>query len=233
MSRAPLSVVVIAKNEQDNLPRCLQALSWADEVVVVDDYSKDDTVRVAEDCGARVLQHRFESFAAQRNWAIREGGLRNDWVLMLDADEVATPEFAEEIIEKVSFASPETVAFGTCRKTMMGDSWLKYSDGFPVWIMRVVRRGSAWFEDCGHGEVPFPQIEGEAGQIAQPFLHYPFSRGMDDWWRRHAAYAGREARKESHCKNAVGYAGLLSLNSCKRRRAIRQFSTHQIGRAHV
>ncbi|MEM6473142.1 MAG: glycosyltransferase family 2 protein [Planctomycetota bacterium] len=224
MEKSPISVVVLAKNEQANLPRCLNALGWADEVVVVDDQSEDETARIANELGARVLQHPFESFAKQRNWALREGDLRNEWVLLLDADEVSTPEFAAEVTAQTVSADRETVALKTCRKTMMDGKWLRYSDGFPVWIMRVVRRGQAWFEDSGHGEVPMPKLDGSYGEISEPFLHFPFSRGMDDWWRRHTLYAGREARKELARADGEPFSSLLRMNASCRRRAIRRLS---------
>ena len=92
-----ITVVILTRNEADNIARCLQSLQWADELVVVDDGSTDDTVALAENNGARVIHHRFESFAKQRNWALEHGQLKNEWVLMLDADETSTPEFQAAI----------------------------------------------------------------------------------------------------------------------------------------
>ena len=91
---AAASVVIIAKNEAANLPRCLAALSWCDDVVLVDDHSTDASAEIARQYGARVVTHGFTSFAAQRNWALAEIEFQHDWVVMLDADEVTTPEFA-------------------------------------------------------------------------------------------------------------------------------------------
>ncbi|MGD9613149.1 MAG: glycosyltransferase, partial [Kiritimatiellia bacterium] len=76
----PISAVVLSHNEAGNLPRCLRALRDCAEVVVVDDGSTDDSPRRAAECGARVVVHPFVSFAAQRNWAMDEAGLANDWV---------------------------------------------------------------------------------------------------------------------------------------------------------
>ncbi len=222
--KAPVSVVVLAKNEAGNIVRCIEALQWADEVVVVDDGSTDETVSLATSHGARVVDHRFESFAAQRNWALRHVDLRNDWVLMLDADEVATPEFASDVRGQISRSDRDTVAFRTCRKTMLDDVWLRHSDGFPVWIMRIVRRGRAEFEDSGHGEVPVPVVDGKVGTINEPFLHYAFSRGMDDWWQRHVRYAGREASQEQTLNENHSITSLFSRDSSVRRRGLRSLA---------
>jgi len=222
--RPTIAAIVLAKNEQTNIARCVQSLHWADEIVVIDDASTDDTVSIATEYGARVVDHRFESFAEQRNWALRHAGLRSQWVVMLDADEVSTDAFANELKARVREASKEVVGFRTCRKTMLDGVWLRYSDGFPVWIMRVVRRGDAWFEDSGHGEVPVPKVRGTLGTIGSPFLHFAFSRGMDDWWARHVRYAAREAQRECELLQEASVWALFSSDPSNRRRALRSLA---------
>jgi glycosyltransferase involved in cell wall biosynthesis len=227
---ANVSVVIIAKNEAANLPRCLEALRWCDDVVVVDDHSTDESPEIARQYGARVATHAFTSFAAQRNWALAEIELKYDWVVMLDADEVATPDFAMAVARAIREADAETVAFRTCRKTMFLETWLKYSDGFPVWIMRVVRRGKAWFADAGHGEVPVPPVTGRVGTISEPFLHYPFSKGLSDWLQRHIRYAEREAAGEITGQHAGSLWQLLSWQRDRRRLGLRTLSRQIPGR---
>ena len=219
-----LSAVVLTKNEQANIQRCLMSLKWADEVVVIDDHSEDATVELAEQLGARVLTNAFESFAAQRNWALDRGKLQFRWALMLDADEISTPAFASEIRKAIDSADDETVAFRTCRKTMLDGDWLKYSDGFPVWIMRLVRCGRARFQSSGHGEVPVPEVSGILGTIHAPFIHEAFSRGMDDWWSRHVGYAKKEAEREKSQYEDVALSCLLSPDRSRRRKALRRVS---------
>ena len=219
-----LSVIVLTKNEQDNIQRCLSSLTWADEIVVVDDHSEDDTAQLALQLGARVLTHSFESFAAQRNWALDHGRLQYRWALMLDADEICTPEFSGEVREAIDSANDETVAFRTCRKTMLDGHWLKYSDGFPVWIMRLVRCGYAYFQSSGHGEVPVPDVAGLVGTIRSPFIHEAFSRGMDDWWIRHVGYAKKEAERERRQHDDIALNCLLSADRSRRRKALRRVS---------
>src|SRR5690606_35512971 len=90
MNRFPLTVVVLTRNEELNIARCLGSVQWCDEIAIVDDNSSDSTCSIAASLGARVLRRNFDSFANQRNWALREGRLRNEWMLMLDADDEVT-----------------------------------------------------------------------------------------------------------------------------------------------
>jgi len=216
-----LSVVIIAKNEAVNIRRCLLSVAWCDDVLVVDDFSTDGTGEVAECLGARVVQHPFTSFADQRNWALDHGGLRHEWVLMLDADEAATPEFQRDLAACVAAADDLTAAFAVCRKTMLDGRWLKYSDGFPVWIMRVVRRGRARFVNSGHGEVPVPPVDGRVLRVGEPIVHYPFSKGLSDWLDRHNHYSSREAALELSAAVPIVWPELVCRDGAVRRRALR------------
>ncbi|HEX8967346.1 MAG TPA: glycosyltransferase family 2 protein, partial [Chloroflexota bacterium] len=94
---APVSVLVPTLDEELNLPECLDSLEWADEVYVVDSYSRDRTLEIAREHGANVVQHAFESYSRQKNWALDTLPFRNEWVLIVDADERVTPELRCEI----------------------------------------------------------------------------------------------------------------------------------------
>lgn len=220
----PISVVVITRNEQVNIARCLKALAWCDDVVVIDDHSQDATVSLARMHGARVLEHRFESFASQRNWALDNANLRHPWALMLDADEVVTPELRSQIQLSLPAARPEVVGYRMCRKTMLFRQWLKHSDDFPVWLVRLVRVGHFQFEDSGHGEVPVPSNAGPLKTLSVPFLHYPFEKGLDDWIQRHNRYSAHEAMLELVESNVDVWNGLWTRDRAVRRRTLRHLS---------
>jgi glycosyltransferase involved in cell wall biosynthesis len=226
----PLSVVILARNEASNIERCVRSAAWCEQVVVIDDYSTDRTAELAGNCGAQVLQHEFQSFARQRNWALEHAGLRYEWVLMLDADEALTDELRDELMRTLPLTGNSMVAYRMCRKTIFMGRWLKHSDGFPVWIMRLVRRGGARFQDSGHGEVPVPDVAGEVGTIREPFLHYPFSKGIGDWIDRHNRYAAREAELEFADRALGRWRDLLARDRARRRRALRRISRRLPGR---
>ncbi len=224
MSLTSIAAVVIAKNERHNLERCLHSLTWCDELIVIDDHSTDGTIELATACGARVITHRFESFARQRNWALAEAGLTSEWVLMLDADEVSTEEFRFAVQAAIQSADERTAGYQLCRQTMFFEHWLRYADGFPVWIMRIVRRNRACFVDSGHGEVPVPEVDGVLPRIREPFLHYPFSKGLSDWWQRHNVYSTREAEREWSEAQPLRLTELVGQDPAKRRRALRDLA---------
>jgi glycosyltransferase involved in cell wall biosynthesis len=219
-----LSVVVIVKNEEANIARCLEAVQCCDDLLVVDDFSEDRTREVAESLGARVVQNRFRSFAAQRNWALEHGSLRHDWVLMLDADEIVPQALLQEIEVRLRNVASDVTGFLICRKTMFMGRWLRYSDGFPVWIMRLVRRDVVRFVDAGHGEEPVPQVAGRLGRLHQPLIHFPFSKGLSDWVDRHNRYSTLEAQFELSQLATVSLKAIFSWDRATRRKGLRALS---------
>ena len=169
-----------------------------------------------------MLSHPFESFAQQRNWALEFGSLRHPWALMLDADEVITPEFCAQLAERIGQAGKNTVGFMICRKTIFLGRWLRHSDAFPVWITRVVRCGQVNFIDVGHGEKAVAADGQEFGRIDEPILHYSFSKGISDWVDRHNRYSTQEALAElqAECPASVAWRGLFSFDAFRRRQAL-------------
>src|SRR5438874_9807402 len=138
-----LAIIILTHNEADNLPRCLDSVSGFGEIIVVDSGSDDGTQQIAEGAGTRVYEHSFESFAQQRNWALENCDLKTEWILFLDADEVATPEFRQAVAHAIQNAGDSIAGFYCCWKTMLDQRWLRRSDSFPKWQLRIVRRGRA------------------------------------------------------------------------------------------
>jgi glycosyltransferase involved in cell wall biosynthesis len=221
--KTPCSVVVLARNEEQNLGRCLPALAFADEVVVVDDGSTDGSADVAARCGARVVQHGMVSFADQRNWVMDSAGLRNEWVLHLDADEVVTPGLARELGERLPAVSGDVAGFQLARKTMMGRKWLRFSATYPVYVPRLVHRDRVRYEAFGHGE-RVGRAEGGFEYLKEPCLHYNFSKGLAEWFERHNRYSSREAERIMGEADALRLWECLSPDPVRRRAALRRLS---------
>lgn len=220
---AGVSVILIVKNEEANLPRCLASVAFSDDILVVDDQSEDDTVQTAEAAGARVLAHTMESFAAQRNWAMANACPRHDWVLHLDADEVVPGDLAEEIADRTREADEDTAGFYMARKTMLGERWLRFSATYPAYVPRLVRRGRVSYAADGHGE-KLAEVEGRFEYLDHPCLHFNFSKGWADWLDRHNRYSTAEAAKLVDEGRAVDWRGLVSGDAARRRRAMRTLS---------
>ncbi|MDO8469632.1 MAG: glycosyltransferase family 2 protein [bacterium] len=111
MKVAPVAVVVLTRDEEANIARCLEhVVGWADEVVVLDSGSIDRTAAIAREAGATVVEHTFAGFVEQRNWALRELPVRNEWVLFVDADEYPTEELKEEVGQIINNKQPTTNA---------------------------------------------------------------------------------------------------------------------------
>lgn len=228
--KIPLSIAVLARNEARNLERCLPAVDFADDVVVVDDGSTDGTADVATRHGARVLAHKMTSFADQRNWAMESAGLRNAWVLHLDADEVVTPALAVELAERLPAAAPGTAGFQMARKTMLGEQWLRYSATYPVYVPRVVRRDKVRYEAFGHGE-RVASADGAFEYLKEPCLHYNFSKGFADWFERHNRYSTHEAERILASREELDLRQCWSRDPVRRRAALRRLSYRLPGRA--
>lgn len=186
----PVTVVVLTLNEEVNIAECLASCDWSDDVHVVDSGSTDRTREIAGKMGARVHQHPFASFGEQRNWAIDHIQARHDWVLHLDADERCTPQFVAALAERLRDHPPEA-GFHLPHKVIFMGRWLKRSAGYPTYQMRLFHRQRMRFCDYGHGQREL--TDGRVGIIDEPYLHYPFSKGLHDWFEKHNRYSTLEA----------------------------------------
>jgi glycosyltransferase involved in cell wall biosynthesis len=187
-----ISVIILTKNEEADLPACLNSLKWTDDVHVLDSFSTDKTREIARQLGARVTTNPFESFGKQRNFAIENIAVKYSWILFLDADEVSTPEFANEIMYATENAREEIAGFYCCWKMMLQGIWLKRSDNFPKWQLRLLRKGRVTYKDFGHGQKE-DEVNGKLLYIKEPYTHFGFSKGWFHWIERHNRYSSLEA----------------------------------------
>jgi glycosyltransferase involved in cell wall biosynthesis len=186
--------VVLCLNEASILPRCLNSLRWCDELLLLDSGSSDTSCEQATALGARVLLHRPEGrflITEQRNWALEHGGLRSDWVLFLDADEEISPHCRAAI--EAAIRRPEAPdGFELTPRYWFLGRWLKRTQGYPNWHPRLLRQGRMHFEGGVWESFPTGQ---RIGRVHQPYGHYAFSKGIDDWLERHRRYADWEAER--------------------------------------
>ena len=220
--REPVSVLVLTYNEEGNLPRCLRSVAWADDVLVVDSFSTDRTVEIAEAHGARVLQRAFDTFAGQRNFGIDEGGLRYDWVLHLDADEVVPADLRDELVTIAGrSAAPEQTAYRVASKMMFQGRWLKHAGMYPAYQVRFGLRDRLRFVQVGHGQREAVPPE-EVGTLEHALEHYSFSKGLHEWFSKHNRYSTDEAVEAlRQADGELDWSGLASSDRTRRRRALK------------
>src|ERR1700733_8137588 len=187
-----ISIIILTRNEEMDLPRCLNSLRWCDDMHVVDSGSSDETIKMARKFGARIYENPFASFGIQRNWSLDHCDIKHPWILFLDADEVANEEFVKAVTKAVSDAPDSTAGFYCCWKQIYEDRWLKRCDSFPKWQFRLLRKGRARFTDFGHGQKE-TKVKGSIEYLPTPYDHHGLSKGIGPWLDRHNRYATLEA----------------------------------------
>ncbi len=170
MSKAPISVVVITKNEEDNIAMCLGSVyGWADEIVVVDDESTDKTIALAEKYADKIYHRRMDNEGKHRNWAYAQA--KNEWVLSLDADEYASEELKEEITEALKQNTFQ--AYSIPLKNYIGTYWVRHGGWYPAGKLRMFQKSKFKYEEVGVHPRVF--VTGKTGHLTKDIVHkgYP------------------------------------------------------------
>lgn len=164
-----LSIVIITLNEEANLPRTLESVKWADEIVVLDAGSTDRTREIAESFHARFIVEPWKGFAAQKNSALQKA--TGDWLLSLDADEEVEPALGQEIRETLS-KNPAQSGFWIPRKNFFLGRWIRHGGFYPDPKLRLFRRGKGAFEErLVHEDV---RIQGPTAKLQNHLLHHAY-----------------------------------------------------------
>ena len=213
-----VSVLLLTMNEERNLPRCLDALSWCDDIALVDSGSTDRTIEIARARNVRVLTNPFQDFATQRNFGLKAAGFRHPWVLHLDADEVATPTFVKRLLALEP--NDQVDAFYIPAKLMILDEPLLHAGMYPSYQVRLGRLEQLKFKQVGHGQREDMERE-RVGTFDEPYLHYAFSNGFKAWLKRHLEYADAESTVLVEARRAasIRLRELLSSDKVTRRRS--------------
>jgi glycosyltransferase involved in cell wall biosynthesis len=184
-----ISAVILTKNEARNIADCLASVHWADEVLVLDSFSTDDTVAIAQAQGARLAQRAFQDWANQRNAALDLAV--GEWVFFVDADERATPELAAEIRGVSAQDSP--VGWWVPRRNYIFGRWIRHAGWSPDYQLRLLRRGRARY-DPTRPVHELVLLDGEDGHLQNPLLHYNYDR-LSQFIAKQNRYTSLEARE--------------------------------------
>lgn len=194
----PVSVLVLTKNEQNDLPACLESVSWCDDIHVLDSGSTDDTCDIARRFGAKFVIRAYPNTtkifggdeAAHRNWSLKNTAFRYPWVLLLDADERVTDDLRAAVLTAVDSPGGH-VAFRIQRRDFLGGTWLKHVQATPFYL-RLFRPEKLHYERVVN---PVSIADGPVGIVRGYLDHFPFSKGIAHWFERHNSYSTMEARQ--------------------------------------
>ena len=225
-SKQMISILILTLNEERNLPACLNTVAWSDDIHVLDSYSSDKTVEIAEKFGAKVWYRKFDSFSQHQNWALENIPFKYPWVFYFDADERVTKELADSM--QAAVQSPgENVAFRVQRRDFFLNTWLKHVQ-LTAHYDRLFRPEKMRYERLGHC---VSKPDGPVGSVNGYLDHYPFSKGIAEWIGKHNFYSDQEAQQiianRSEADAGLRFSTILkgaivSKNTDERRRLMKE-----------
>ncbi len=215
-AKVPVSVLIPAKNEERNLPACLESVSRADEIFVVDSQSDDCTCEIARDYGVNVEQFYFTGgWPKKKNWSLENLPFRNEWVLIVDCDERITSESWDEIAEVIQ--NPEMDGYYINRRVFFLGKWIRHGGKYPDWNLRLFRHAKGRYENLNTEDVPNTGdnevhehviIPTPAGYLKYDMIHEDF-RDIYHWLARHNRYSNWEARVYYNLLTGKGEDGTI------------------------
>jgi glycosyltransferase involved in cell wall biosynthesis len=184
-----ITVIIPAQNNEDYIARCLDSVTWADEVILVDSFSTDRTVQIAESYGIRVLQHEYENYARQNNWVIPQA--EHPWIFILDSDETITPGLRDEIKGVLENGS-EHAAFKMRRRNKFMDKEMRGCGWDSDWECRLFRKGKGKFADEDvHARF---LVDGTIGRMKTYMTHDTYA-SLEDYLAKFQRYTTWSANK--------------------------------------
>lgn len=213
---APVSIVIVTKNEEKNIGDALESAKDFEDIVVVDSYSEDRTVEVCRKYTDRIFQHEWQGYAKQKQMAVDYA--KKEWVFILDADERVTPGLKTEILEKISqksknpSISPLTkegergfVGFYVPRKNFFLGRWIKYSGWWPDYTVRLFKKDLSFVEQREVHEKVI--VKGAVGYLKKPLEHYTY-RSISEYIKKMENYSTLSAREIMLKNPEISYAAL-------------------------
>jgi glycosyltransferase involved in cell wall biosynthesis len=219
MRNPNLSIIVLTKDEERNLPDCLASLhALPSETWVVDSGSTDRTLEIARAAGCHVVQHPFENYAAQRNWAFDNLPIETPWTLCLDADERLMPELAEEMAKLIKGMNVAETGFMMRKRTLFMGRWLRWGGQYPSWHLRLFRTGKGRCEDRLYDQ--HFVVDGPIGRLKHDYIDI-LTDSLTKWTDRHNRWASLEASELASTEDRSQVAPRLAGTPIERKRFLR------------
>jgi glycosyltransferase involved in cell wall biosynthesis len=223
------SVYILTYNEESEIGPCLDSiLPHCDDVIVVDSFSTDQTVVIAEQYIAqghpvRLVQHPFASHGQQRTWMLRTVETAHPWVYILEADERMTPELYAECAQATQ--QDQYIGYYAAERVMFMNRWIRRCTQYPRYQMRLFHKDRVWFDDYGHTEREV--CDGPTAFLTATYPHYTSGKGFSRWFEKHNRYSTDEAREtiKQLQQGEINWRDLLFGSSeVVRRRALKDLS---------
>jgi len=218
-----ISIYIRTHNEEVDIAACIESALLSSDVVVVDSFSSDRTVEIAQQYPVRLVQHEFESHGRQRTWMLTEIAPKHRWVYILEADERMTPALFQECLAAAQLDT--CVGYYVAEQVMFMGRWIRRSTQFPRYQLRLLQPGKVWFTDFGHAEREV--CDGETGFLQETYPHFTCSKGLTRWVEKHNRYSSDEAAETVNQLRSGHVAwGQLAFGKTEveRRRALKQLS---------
>ncbi len=184
-----ISAVILTKNEEENIKKCLDCVLWCDEKLLIDDYSTDNTVDLARKLGAKVFERRLgKDFSAQRNFGISKA--KNEWVLFIDADEIVSDDLKKEILKKVQ-ENKEINGYFIKRQDFVFGKKIKHGEFGENWLLRLGKSNFGKWEGKVHEEW---KIKDKVEKLMYPLEHSPH-RNIDEFLKKVNFYTDIRAKE--------------------------------------
>jgi len=191
-----LSVIIITYNEEKNIEPCLKSIAWADEVIVVDSFSTDKTIEIANKFTDKIFQHPFHGYGRQKAYALSKAS--GEWILNIDADERVTPALKEEI--KIAISNSEMAGYYIPRQNFFCGHWIRHSGWYPDYQLRLFKQEKAQFDErLVHEKVV---VKGKTGYLKSPLTHYTYN-SLPEFFKKMQKYVDLWAKD----KNQQGKRG--------------------------
>ncbi len=219
LPKLPVSVLIPARNEEANLPACLESVARAGEVFVVDSQSSDRSIEIAERHGAKVVQFQFDGrWPKKKNWSLENLPFRHEWVLIVDCDERIPPELWDEI--ETAIQQLDCDGYYLNRKVFFLGQWIRHGGKYPDWNLRLFRHAKGRYENlkteeiCNTGDNEVHEhviLSGKVGYLKQDMLHVDF-KDLYHWLERHNRYSNWEAQVYLNRLNGKDEQGTIGAN---------------------
>lgn len=192
MNENIISALILTYNEELHIERCIKSIQqFAHEIFIIDSYSTDNTVQIAEKLGAKVYQNPWENYASQFQWGLDNCPIATTWVMRLDADEYVTEALASEIIRNIPDANPNVSGYYIKRQVHFKEKWIKHGSYYPIWLLRIWRFGNGRIEQRWMDE-HIKLSTGECEYLQNDIVDH--NKNDLTWWiNKHNSYATREA----------------------------------------